>query len=89
MAENMTIGQVAYNAYMDFSGGVSLISGQKLPEWDAQDQHIKAAWEHSALAVSRIWSDVGPEVKVCTREHYHEGPCNGFPRSTCPQGRRA
>lgn len=45
-----TSGQIAYNAYMNFSGGVSLVSGQKLPEWEAQDERIKAAWESAANA---------------------------------------
>jgi hypothetical protein len=40
-----TKGQIAYEAYMDFSGGVSLISGHTLPEWEQQEPKIKLAWE--------------------------------------------
>jgi hypothetical protein len=47
-----TIGQIAYEAYLDFSGGVSLISGHPLPEWDAQEAKLQLAWEASAHAVA-------------------------------------
>lgn len=46
------LGQIAYEAYFDFSGGVSLISGQALPEWDAQEAKVQLAWEASAHAVA-------------------------------------
>lgn len=48
-----TLGQIAYEAYLDFSGGVSLVSGHKLPEWDQQDPKIGLAWEAAAQAVSK------------------------------------
>jgi hypothetical protein len=46
-----TPGQIAYDAYMDFSGGVSLTSGHPLPEWDKQSDRHRAAWEAAAEAV--------------------------------------
>jgi hypothetical protein len=42
-------GQIAYEAYLDYSGGTSLVSGQALPEWKDQALNIKNAWEHTAL----------------------------------------
>lgn len=43
--------QVAYEAYCAATGGVSLISGDKLPEFAALRDDIKAAWAHAADAV--------------------------------------
>jgi hypothetical protein len=36
---------------MDFSGGVSLVTGFPIPEWDAQYEEIRNAWEAAAAAV--------------------------------------
>lgn len=46
-----TLGQVAYDAYFAFSKGKSLISGSALPDWSAQADEIKKAWEVAAIAV--------------------------------------
>jgi hypothetical protein len=46
-----TLGHFAYDAYLDFSGGASLVTGLPLPEWDKSDPKIQQAWEHVALAV--------------------------------------
>lgn len=45
-----TMGQIAYEGYLNFSGGRSLISGQPLPKWDEQSGEIKSAWEAAAGA---------------------------------------
>jgi hypothetical protein len=45
------LGRVAYEAYCEHTGGVSLVSGQKLPTWDILSPEIKAAWEAAANAV--------------------------------------
>lgn len=45
-----TLGQVAYEAYKDFSQGKSLISGANLPEWEDQAVEIQAAWEEAGQA---------------------------------------
>lgn len=47
--------EVAYTAYRDYTGGVSLASGQRIPEWPELRDDIKAAWQASAKALrSRI-----------------------------------
>lgn len=45
------IGQIAYDAYRDFSSGISLVSGAVLPTWEVQAGAIKNAWNASAQAV--------------------------------------
>jgi hypothetical protein len=47
----ITLGQVAYEAYVEATRGVSLVSGVLLPRWDQQAEGIRAAWEHAADAV--------------------------------------
>jgi hypothetical protein len=47
-----SLGQVAYETYLDFSGGTSLVTGRPLPEWDNSDPNIQQAWEHVAAAVA-------------------------------------
>lgn len=44
--------KIAYDAYCAATGGVSLISGDKLPEFEKLKDEIKAAWAAAALAVS-------------------------------------
>lgn len=51
-------GRVAYEGYCASSGGLSLISGAKLPEWDALKPEIRAAWEAAADAVIRTRESV-------------------------------
>ncbi len=46
-----SLGQVAYEAYFDYSDGKSLISGAALPVWDVQKSEIQQAWEAAAAAV--------------------------------------
>ena len=45
------LGKVAYDAYCKSSGGVSLVSGAKLPKWAALSEDIKRAWACAAEAV--------------------------------------
>jgi hypothetical protein len=47
-----SLGQVAYETYLDFSGGNSLVTGHPLPEWGESDPNIQQAWEHVAAAVA-------------------------------------
>jgi hypothetical protein len=44
-------GQVAYEAYVSFSGGVSLVSGAALPSWAEVGAEIQMAWNMAAAAV--------------------------------------
>ena len=47
----MDYGKVAYEAYSAYTCGVSLVSGAKLPAWDALDLNIAVAWTSAAKAV--------------------------------------
>lgn len=47
----MNYGKIAYDAYCTSSGGVSLVSGAKLPAWEALSPEIKTAWDCAARAV--------------------------------------
>ena len=46
--------QVAYEGYRDHTGGISLASGQAIPEWGALRPDIQAAWCASAHALREI-----------------------------------
>lgn len=46
-----SLGRIAYEAYLVSSGGVSLVSGAQLPEWEALDPRIKLTWIDAAEAV--------------------------------------
>lgn len=47
-----SLGQVAYDAYFEYSKGKSLISGSPLPSFTAQTEPIQKAWEAAAEAVT-------------------------------------
>ncbi len=52
MDENWkSLGQLAYEAYAESTGGVSAVTGEKLPGWADQRQAIRDAWNTSAEAV--------------------------------------
>lgn len=44
------LGKIAYNAYCKQAGGVSLISGDKLPEFEVLKPEIQDAWDAAAAA---------------------------------------
>lgn len=44
-------GKLAYDAYCESSGGVSLVSGAKLPPWEELKPEIKTAWQAAADAI--------------------------------------
>lgn len=44
-------GRRAYLGYCESSGGKSLVSGQKLPDWERLDPRIQEAWISAANAV--------------------------------------
>lgn len=56
-----SLGQIAYEAYFDHSKGKSLISGAPLPEFSAQRDDVKAAWEAAADAVTAALLKKMPE----------------------------
>jgi hypothetical protein len=45
------LGQVAYEAYCDSTGGKSAVTGASLPAWADQSVPILRAWRAAALAV--------------------------------------
>jgi len=47
----MTLAQLTYEAYRAHTGGISLATGQPIPEWDALKPEIRGAWETSTEAV--------------------------------------
>lgn len=49
-----SLGHIAYDAYCESAGGVSLVSGAKLPEWSGLHEKIRAAWECAAAAVMNL-----------------------------------
>lgn len=51
MAEHKSLGQYAYEAYLDCGEGSCLITGLPLVEWKAQDPGIQKNWEHIAQIV--------------------------------------
>lgn len=51
--QSKSLGQVAYEAYVGFSGGKSLVSGATLPTWGESKPEIRAAWEAAGEAVER------------------------------------
>jgi hypothetical protein len=56
-----TLGQIAYQAYLDFSDGASLVTGQRLPEWEQTTSVIQHAWEHVAQEVKVAALERGPK----------------------------
>lgn len=57
----MSLGQIAYDAYVKKAGGVSLVSGAKLPVWSDLDPRIREAWGAAATAVVEATSLQGAE----------------------------
>jgi hypothetical protein len=52
-----SLGQVAYEAYRNHTGGVSLVSGAKIPEWQELNVEIKAAWNAAAAAIANMFAE--------------------------------
>jgi hypothetical protein len=53
----MTLGQIAYQGYIAFSRGRSLITGAGLPPWEDQRPDIRQAWEAAGTAVRNALHD--------------------------------
>lgn len=47
----MKLEELAYEAYRAHTGGISLASGQPIPEWSALRPEIQAAWDASTATV--------------------------------------
>ncbi len=48
---NYDLARIAYDAYKEETGGVSLISGERLPDFDSLKMSIQDAWWQAAEAV--------------------------------------
>lgn len=60
-------GQTAYDAYLKFSDGRSLVSGAELPAWPDLDSKIRDAWGKAGEAVAEQYEslmNVTPSNKV-------------------------
>ena len=53
-----TPGRVAYEAYRDTVGGVSLATGDPLPDFEDLSAPIRAAWEVATQAVCRRYGAI-------------------------------
>lgn len=51
------LGAVAYEGYIKRSKGVSLISGDTLPEWADLKPEIREAWREAANAVIKQYKE--------------------------------
>lgn len=74
--EIKSLGQLAYEAYCQHTGGKSLATGDDLPTWDVLSPQIQAAWQYTADTVANLTSKiaVSPEVMLAvtrfgTRDH--------------------
>jgi len=54
-----SLGQVACDAYFEYSKGKSLTFGLPVPSFAAQSEVVKAAWESAAEAVAAALLDAG------------------------------
>ena len=51
--DEYALAKIAYDAYCQSTGGVSLVSGDKLPEFGDLKQSIRDAWMAAAGAVAK------------------------------------
>jgi len=47
------LAEIAYEAYRDHTGGISLVSKLPIPTWEKLSPEIKAAWEAASIAVRK------------------------------------
>lgn len=59
MDKNYRLAKIAYDGYCKQTGGVSLISGDKLPEFSLLRIEIQDAWE---AAVAAVIEDLGTQI---------------------------
>lgn len=62
--ETRSLAQVAYEAYADFTGHRSLVTGSPLPDWTDLSDALRGAWGMAAEAVIREIheNDILPET---------------------------
>lgn len=49
--EDQDLGAIGYTAYRAQTGGVSLVSGQPIPEWGALPDAIREAWQAAGVQI--------------------------------------
>jgi|GEM_PF-5165620 hypothetical protein len=52
--EHRDLGEIGYTAYRDQTGGVSLVSGQPIPEWAALPDAIREAWQAAGVKIALV-----------------------------------
>lgn len=63
-------GEHAYNAYLESSGGKSLVSGVSLPAFSQLSERIRTAWEHVATKLrDHFRSDILAEHGLTEDKH--------------------
>jgi hypothetical protein len=65
---NYDLAKIAYDAYCKATGGVSLISGAKLPEFQDLRQAIQDAWWEASAAAGNAVMDKLQEAQEALRE---------------------
>lgn len=66
-------GKVNYEAYRKASGGVSLVSGAPLPEWDMLGGDIRWSWDAGADAVELWLADAPGGERGPAQSPYEDG----------------
>lgn len=64
------VAKIAYDGYVKQAGGVSLATGDKLPEFDGLKQSIKDAWVAAIIAVD----DPNSTIITIGNMSYPKGP---------------
>lgn len=64
--------QIAYEAYRNHTGGISLASGQPIPEWPDLKPEIQAAWAASASALESAGDERMNRVLAALRKAMSE-----------------
>ncbi len=68
--DNTELARIAYDAYRDHTGGVSLPTGQPIPQWPQLRPEIQAAWQASADAVKMtepkdgFWGGIAARMQI-------------------------
>jgi hypothetical protein len=53
MTDDIKLAEMAYEAYRNHTGGISLISKQPIPIWEELREDIQNAWVASAIAIRK------------------------------------
>ena len=56
--DEITMGEIAYNAYREHTDGKSLVSGEGISFWQSLPDDIRAAWEAAGKAAALHWQPI-------------------------------